>query len=400
MKKILIALSICVLLVGMSTVSALFTLKIASQPTISISQMNVANEKFCVDDLLVKEDGYRVDWLHNLDLITFDKMRSDGYYDVYVMNPDGTEEQCITDNPNIPDGHKGCPAWHPSGEYIVFTCEKEKYFGKRLFLLSRWLSKLAVPGEGVNCDLWVMKSDGSEFWQLTNLPTKTRFLDKQPYTGVLHPHFSHDGTKLFWTERVGQGKKWGEWTINVADFVIEGDNPCLDNIKVYQPGNVPCFYESHGFSLDDKKIIFSGNLEVDQDENHLDIYILDLETEELVRLTDSMDEWDEHAHYSPDGEKIVWMSSNGYGMSTVREWWDVLRTDYWMMNANGSEKTQLTFYNFDLEDDERVICSDCSWNADGTKLATTMLIVDGDAITGGIAILDFSVYGNGIYEVQ
>jgi hypothetical protein len=46
-----------------------------------------------------------------------------------------------------------------------------------------------------------------------------------------------------------------------------------------------------------------------------------------------------------------------------------------------------------------VICSDCSWNADGTKLATTMLIIDGDAITGGIAILDFSVYGNGSYEV-
>ena len=39
-------------------------------------------------------------------------------------------------------------------------------------------------------------------------------------------------------------------------------------------------------------------------------------------------------------------------------------------------------------------------NADGTKLATTMLIVNGDAITGGIAILDFSVYGNRIYEVQ
>lgn len=220
MKKILIALSICVLLVGASTVPALFTLKIASQPNFGISQINVDNEKFCVDDILVKEGGYRVDWSHNLDLIAFDKMRADGYYDVYVMNPDGTGEQCLTDNPNIPDGHKGCSAWHPSGEYIVFTCEKEKYFGKRLFLLSRWLSKLAVPGEGVNCDLWIMKSDGSEFWQLTNLPTKTRFLDKQPYTGVLHPHFSHDGTKLFWTERVGQGGKWGEWTINVADFVI------------------------------------------------------------------------------------------------------------------------------------------------------------------------------------
>ena len=112
-----------------------------------------------------------------------------------------------------------------------------------------------------------------------------------------------------------------------------------------------------------------------------------------------MDEWDEHAHYSPSGNKIVWISSNGYGMNKARKWWNYLRTDYWMMNANGSEKTQLTFYNSGLGDDERVICSDCSWNVDGTKLATTMLIIDGDEVTGGIAILDFSICRNRICEV-
>jgi hypothetical protein len=186
MKKMLIALSICVLLVGVSTVPALFTSKIASQSNFGSSEMTVSNENFCVDDILVKEGGYRVDWSHNLDLIAFDQLDVDGYYDVCVMNPDGTGEQCLTDDPSTPKGHKGCAAWHPSGEYIAFTCEKEKYFGKRLFLLSRWLSKLAVPGEGVNCDLWTMKSDGSEFWQLTNLPTKTRLFDRQPYTGDNH----------------------------------------------------------------------------------------------------------------------------------------------------------------------------------------------------------------------
>ena len=121
MKKILIVLSICVLLVGMSTVSALFTLKIASQPNLGISQMNVANEKFCVDDLLVKKGGYRVDWSYNLNLIVFDQQEADGYYDIYTMNPDGTGEQCLTDNPNIPGGH----TW-PGGKK---TKSEEDYLG-------------------------------------------------------------------------------------------------------------------------------------------------------------------------------------------------------------------------------------------------------------------------------
>lgn len=103
-----------------------------------------------------------------------------------------------------------------------------------------------------------------------------------------------------------------------------------------------------------------------------------------------MDEWDEHAHYSPSGNKIVWMSSNGYGMSKARKWWNELKTDYWIMNADGSDKKQLTFFNANLGNSKRIICSDCSWNRDGTRLAITLLICDGKkAVGGGIAIMEF-----------
>jgi len=155
MKKILIALSICVLLVGVPLSTAIFMQKIDNSPNPIISGIDPANGKTSIDIEMIKEGGYRVSWSHNLNLIAFDQQESDGYYDIYTMNPDGTGEKCLTDNSNLPHGHKGCAEWHPSGEYLVFTCEKEKYFGKHLFLLSRWLSKLAVPGEGVNCDLWV-----------------------------------------------------------------------------------------------------------------------------------------------------------------------------------------------------------------------------------------------------
>jgi Tol biopolymer transport system component len=338
----------------------------------------------------MKHNGYRPSWSYKSNLIVYDKKQADGFYHIYTMKPDGSEEICLTDTSIFPAGHKGCTEWHPSDEYLVFTCQKEHYYGKRIPILRNMLDKLAVPGEGINCDLWIMDKNGSQCWQLTDLPTKKSYVDPQAYTGVIHPHFSHDGTKLFWSERIaGGGEDWGEWILRIADFKVVDHIPIIENVVSYQPGVIPCFYESHGFSPDDSKIIFSGNLIAGQDVNHLDIYTLEMQTQGLVRLTTSKEEWDEHAHFSPDGQKIIWMSSEGYGMNTERDWWNYLRTEYWIMNHDGSNKTQISFYNDDIAETMRVICSDCSWSPDGKHIASTMLIQDNEvSIDGGIGILN------------
>ncbi|RLF39369.1 MAG: hypothetical protein DRN12_07080, partial [Thermoplasmata archaeon] len=381
----------------------LLTLFISSL-SMAIQILNIVNIGYKTDfqiDVppLVRENGYRVSWSHTLNLIAFDEKQEDGYYDIYAMKPDGSDVRCLTDTSLLPKSHKGCAEWHPSGRYIVFTCQKENYFGSGIPFLRKWFDKLAVPGIGFNCDLWVMDNNGTKFWRLTDIPTKQRLLDKQDYTAIIHPHFSHDGSKLVWSERIGSAdNKWGEWCLKIADFIVDEDGPHIENIKSHQPGfNQPCFYESHGFSVDDKRIIFSGNLEPGQDENHLDIYTFDLETMVLTRLTDTMDEWDEHAHYSPDGEFIIWMSSNGYGMNTREDWWNYLRTEYWIMRSDGSDKRQLTFYN--PNNSYRVICSDCSWNADGTKIAGTILVVGENYSKGGIIILDISDIRNATMQM-
>lgn len=133
----------------------------AAYPTVSLSVRTI------------KEDGGRVDWSRSgNNLIAFDKLGADGYFDVYVMKPDGSDENCLTDKPGLlPQKHNGQPAWHPSGEYIVFQAEKEFHYGS-----SNW----SVPGSGINCDLWVVTSDGNSFYQLTDLPLL-------PPRGVLHP---------------------------------------------------------------------------------------------------------------------------------------------------------------------------------------------------------------------
>ncbi len=379
----------------------LLSILLISSFSIAIQLLNGSNIENSFQNSLpyiVRENGYRVSWSHTFNLIAFDEKQDDGYYDIYVMKPDGTNVRCLTDNSLLPRGHKGCAEWHPSGNYIVFTCQKEKYFGSKIPFLRNWFDKLAVPGIGFNCDLWVMDNNGTKFWRLTDISTKQYFFDKQDYTAIIHPHFSHDGKKLVWSERIGSAdNKWGEWCLKVADFIVDENGPHLENIRSYQPGFQPCFYEAHGFSLDDKKIIFSGNLEPGQDENHLDIYTFDLETMTLTRLTETLDEWDEHAHYSPDGRYIVWMSSNGYGMNTKEDWWDYLRTDYWIMKSDGSDKKQLTFYN--SNESYRVICSDCSWNPDGTKIAGTILVIGDNYSKGGIIIIDLSNIKNNTIQI-
>lgn len=364
------------LLSALFTCIMLFPSVPAAYPTVSLSVRTI------------KEDGGRVDWSHSgNNLIAFDKLGADGYFDVYVMKPDGSDENCLTDKPGLlPQKHNGQPAWHPSGEYIVFEAEKEFHYGS-----SNW----SVPGSGINCDLWVVTSDGNSFYQLTNLPLL-------PLRGVLHPHFSHDGSKLFWAERLGPGGMWGVWALKVADFIVDINEVRLENIRTYQPGSQHLWYESHGFSQDDAKVIFSGNLELGQNETGMDIYTLDLSTQELKRLTTTMVDWDEHAHYSPDGKKIVWMSSMGYSfdpdkMEFPLGYWGTpadLKTDYWIMNANGSDKRRLTYFNEPGHPEYiggQAIASDCSWSPDGNKLVA--LVLDVQKWNPMIVIIEFNAVG-------
>ncbi|MCK4835478.1 MAG: hypothetical protein KAT17_02520 [Candidatus Aminicenantes bacterium] len=312
----------------------------------------------------IKEFGKSLDWSCQNNLILSAGKQNDGYYDVYVMKPDGTNLQYLTHNrEGCPQKHNGNPVWHPLEDYIVFTAEKEDTPEQD----DIW----AIPGKGINCNLWAMTADGENFYPLTAYPLS------KPAIGVIHPQFSHDGKKLFWAERRYYGNSFGGgWVLKIADFYIGVSGPYLENIETFLPGEWNCFYESHDFSKDDKWILFSGNLIFQQIWTGLDIYEMNLETNELKRLTESDDDWDEHAHYSQDGKKIAWMSSTGFYI----EWGDIigdgwkkyLITELWLMNSDGSEKQRITYFNEpgypEYMGDRRVVVSDSSWSPDGKKI--------------------------------
>lgn len=331
------------------------------------------NQSSIVKSITVfKDNRGRAAWSPDESKIAFHKKETNGYYDVYIMDFDGSNERCLTcNNPQLPNKHIGQPSWHPSGNYIVFQAEQMQHFGG---------SQLAHPGIGLHNDIWLMTSDGENFYQLTFLKTKKSLFDKTPITGILHPHFSHDGTKLAWTERIGGGGRWGQWAIKVADFVWKNNKPVLENVKTYQPAAQPFYVESDDFSSDDTSILISGNLMPGQNELGLDIYKMDLGTGKLEQLTNTMNEFDEMAKYSPDGKKIVWLSNTGYqAKGHTSFWWTWAKTEFWIMNSDGTNKQKLTYFNTQDEfRGKRVIAAYISWHPNGKNLLGSIVVENHD----------------------
>ena len=92
----------------------------------------------------------------------------------------------------------------------------------------------------------------------------------------------------------------------------------------------------HGFSPDDKKMIFIGQRDPAMRKNHpkvLNLYTVDLATRKETQLTNTM-ALDDGAEYSPDG-KHIYFNSNRTGLMQL-----------WRMDADGKNQTQLTFDNF------------------------------------------------------
>lgn len=281
---------------------------------------------FTVSADIILDRGGRVDWCMDGDQrIAIDIRGDDDYYDVHTMNMDGSGMESITGgNPFLPDHHNGNPAWYPGGDMLVIQCEDDTW--PELPDQKIW----ATPGRGLHNSIYFIRPDGSEAWKVHRIPFGE---------GLLHPHFSGDGRFLAWSE-TDEGYVNG-WVIKVASVEDDGLRPELGAIRTYCPGEQRAFIETHGFSPDGGKVLFSGNLLSGQPMHGMDIWRIDLDTEELERLTGTFEEWDEHAQYTPGGDRIVWMSSSEIDQIILI----AAKTDYWVMNPDGSNKRRATFFN-------------------------------------------------------
>ena len=248
---------------------------------------------------MINAQGGRVDWKPNSSTIAYDKRGKGGCYDVYEMQRDGSGQTCLTcDHPQLPTGTIGQPAYHPNGRFMVLQAEKQKKNGKQCGLFTN-------PGAGVNNDLWIINLDNGDA-QLIYESAK----------GVLHPHFSPDGTKLLWSDLYGNAnffspsQKVGRWALKIADVKITGNNLSISSARTLVPTQQSGegMAEAHGFTPDGRNAIFSGNLGYKEDVfKRNDIWAIGIDGSGLQTLTEQG--YNEHAHFSPSGKTMAWMSS-------------------------------------------------------------------------------------------
>jgi Tol biopolymer transport system component len=321
------------------------------------------------------QDGGHLAWSKANNMIAFDRLGDDGWFDLWIMNADGTNQTCLTANhPVLPDKHIGQPAWHPSGKFMVIQVMKPH--------VPDYAENKCRPGAGALNDLWIITEDGKSCWKIHAVRDEV----SKDSAGVLHPHFSHDGKKLFWSERIKYNSRpFGEWILRIADFSFtERKGPVLGKIRDYNPGNRSSFFESHSFSPDDRYVLFTGN-----QDGPLEIYEMEVDTGNTSRLTHhSVYTWDEHAHYSPNGNKIIWMSSRDVRFEVDPFY---LEAEFWIMNRDGSNKQRLTWFHQPGHphylDRDFAVAADFDWNPDGKQIAGLVITHEPDTDKRGSGIV-------------
>ena len=342
---------------GIRPLRALFFVATVFGGAASLPAMDDEGRPSFTIHVVVAERGGRVDWSHSgINRIACDIKGNDGYYDLVTMDPDGSNPVNLTTGASIPQKHIGNPAWHPAGGFIVFQVQDPSL----PFSSPEAEAYQASPGAGVHNNLWLARADGSRFWQLTRVGYRG---------GVLHPHFSHDGTMIVFVERLSDGgSAYGTWVIKVAELAFLSSGPVLVNERTLDPCEGKPWYEAHGFTPNDKGIIFTGVPKAGQPATGMDICTLDRKGRELGRLTLSYFGWDEHAHFSPKGRKIAWISSRDIPQLILPF---QVKTDVWVMNANGSHKRRVTFFNEPGSPHyipDGAIPGDLCWGPDGRSL--------------------------------
>jgi hypothetical protein len=307
---------------------------------------------------LVEQRGGRVDWGAN-NLIAYDSTDDSNHFQTWVMKPDGSDAHCLSNqNQQLATLDNGNPAWHPSGNYLVVQASDMAAVPMETLAPARF-KRVTSPGVGFDNDLWLMSPNGTLASQLTHLAVRH---------GVLHPHFAHHSNLLLWSEMETAMPQ--KWVMRLAKFAVGDNGPELSDIQTLDPlGNA--FYETHCFSPDDRSILFSTTKQPG-DFRHMNIVRMDLATGHTQLLTDpGLEQWNEHAQYSPDGSKIVWITSMGIPQDLSNANKGAVKTDYWIMNADGSNKRRLTYCNQPGAPEYRPsenIASDLSWSPDGKQI--------------------------------
>jgi len=368
------------LAISIGLLSAIVIGCLSDQETVADNSASIASGTIVESRRTLTARGGRVDWCAATNQIAFDRMTGTDTSEVYVINPDGSAERCVTCSaPGLPEGIRGQPAWHPDGRFLVIQVQGKFYRGSRFEFVS-W---------GIHNDLWLIAANGRRAQRLV----ETEYLGAS-----LHPHFSDTGDRLFWTVRASTGKKirqrlfhktpgkenpWDGWHLVIADFKIDDtDKAKLTNHQhLYRKEGG--FFESHALKAD--MIWFShtksGRPLVD------DIYRARSDGTQRVNITKSPGTWEEHGEPSPNGALVTFNSSRSFDWKNPPDNAKTLRLELWARQVDTGNLLMLTNFNKQPNIPGRVLTSDYAWGPYGREIAVYYATFERNSITQKIDIL-------------
>ncbi len=234
--------------------------------------------------------------------IAFETLR-DGNYEIYLMDPDGSDQTNLTNNP----AKDVAPAWSPDGRRIAFVSDREG--NEEIYVMNRdgtsivrltnnpandgwptWSpdgARIAFQsdregGEDPRFDIYVMNADGSGQTRITSDPTHDRW-----------PAWSPDGSRIaFTSNRLGVKKV----------YVMSPDGSNQTRLSHLDVG----YDDRYSTWAPDGRITFVSN-RPDPGQSDDSIYIMNANGSRVRMLTDS-DAGDWLARWSPDGAQFAFYS--------------------------------------------------------------------------------------------
>ena len=274
--------------------------------------------------------------------IVFDSER-DGDAEIYVMNPDGSNQQRLTNR----KGLDLYPSWSPDGKRIAFGSTRDGNMaifamdpdGSNVTRLTKSAYEFSVwspdwspdgkrilfqsPRDGNVEDIFVMDADGSNVQRLTNTPGSGKFSSDQAW--------SPDGNWIAFNSNRSGKQEIYVMSVDGSNVKRLTDTPgTAANRKSFKPV----------WSPDGKRFAFNSTRDRSSDNpaEVVEIYTMDTDGSNVRRLTHTTDEGypSFDAKWSPDGKKIAFISPlPGAQWSESRE--------IYVRDADGSNVQRLTF---------------------------------------------------------
>jgi hypothetical protein len=272
-----------------------------------------------------KQNAAPVGWSSSLNRVVYNSMGSDGMFDAYSANPDGSNPQCLTCTTPTFSGvgastNRGASDVSPDGNYMLVEVEGTPHAGA---VGAQWTQ----PGKGGANDIWLERTDGSASWRLTNGSASGDYS-----FGTMWARFDRTGNKIVWASMTSPAvANLGYWELNVANITWANGVPSLTDVRVIRPAtNV--FMEPYGFTPDDQHVIFASDYgQASWMDSQIDT--IDVDGTGLTQLSNdggtngAFTNYHEFASYMPGDNRIMYGSTVGSPDRAL---------DFWTMAPDGS----------------------------------------------------------------